>query len=689
MSIAPSNKRDFLPALLVILALAGLALITFGVWAPKLGLYWDDWAKLLVNRLWGPEGYWAYYAEDRPLSAWTHILITPILGENPLTWQIFAVVTRFLSALGFWWMLRGLWPDARRQAAIASMLFLVYPVFNQQAIAVTFHQQWLQYALITFSLALMVQAFRQPRLRIPFTIASLLTSILQLSITEYFVGLELIRLPIFWILTLEQESTWAMRVKKTLLRWLPYLLLLGAFIIWRLFFIQLTGEDPYKANWLYRLTSTPLPALLDLARWIGTDTLYVLLACWGKVIELDLSLSLTKSTLFTWLIALVTGLGVMLVLYRLQKIGKLERKPWIWQALLLGLYAVLVGCLQAWVTERRIIEDFHANRYAMPAMLGAALIWTALVEWISRSKLQKAVLIGTLVGLALIFHWNTAQDFATIWQNQLDFYWQLSWRAPALTPKTAILTEEELFPNQGSFSTAAAINLMYPQEDTRSETLDYWVYTMNPRFKNNYAYEQPFDLPLKTRFRTLAFSGKTPDTILVSYNPQRADCLWILSEDDLNNPLLPELTRQMLPISNLERIHSDSTDDAFPPTDMIGAEPAHGFCYLYQRAALALQEKDTATALALAEETWQTMPPSDESFKTPHEWLTFIRAYAAAERWQDAADLTLEASSIRPGEYYRYLCAVWDQLEETPSTSPDKPPALAAVRDQLTCAAFP
>jgi hypothetical protein len=689
MRNVPSKKHASFPGLLVILTLAGLAIITFGVWAPKLGLYWDDWAKLLVNRLWGPEGYWAYYAEDRPLSAWTHILLTPIFGESPLPWQIFAVLMRFLSALGFWWLLRGLWPAARRQVAMASMLFLVYPVFNQQAIAVTFHQQWLQYALITFSLALMVQAFRQPRHWIVLTIASLLTAILQLSITEYFVGLELIRLPIFWILTLEQESTWVLRIKKTLLRWLPYLLLLGAFIIWRLFFIQLTGDDPYKANWLYRLTTTPLPAILDLAKWIGTDTLYVLLACWGKVIEMDLSLSLTKSTLFTWLIAFVTGLAVMLILCRLQRIGKPDRKTWIWQALLLGLYAVLVGCLQAWVTERRIIEDFHANRYAMPAMLGAALIWTALVEWIGRSKLQKAVMMGAMIGLALIFHWNTARDFATIWQNQVDFYWQLSWRAPALSPKTAILSEEELFPNQGSFSTAAAINLMYPQDDTSSETLDYWVYPMNPRFKNNYAYEQPFNLPLKTRFRTLAFEGQTPDTIIVYYNPQRADCLWLLSEADIKNPLLAELTRQMLPISNLERVQAGPANAAYPPIDMIGAEPEHEFCYLYQKAALTLQEQDTAAALALAENAWQLYPPSDEAFKTPHEWLTFIRAYAAAERWQDAADLTLEVSAIRPGEYYRYLCAVWDQLEETSSTSPDKTSALAAVRDQLTCAAFP
>ena len=111
-----ANKRDTLPAWLVIAALALLALITFGIWLPKLGFYWDDWAKILVNRLWGPQGYWAYYAEDRPLSAWTHILLTPLLGESPLGWQIFALLMRLISAGCVWWLLKSLWPAARAQA---------------------------------------------------------------------------------------------------------------------------------------------------------------------------------------------------------------------------------------------------------------------------------------------------------------------------------------------------------------------------------------------------------------------------------------------------------------------------------------------------------------------------------------------------------------------------------------------
>lgn len=44
-----------------------IAIVTFGLFVSSLGLYWDDWAKLLVGRLYGLDRYTAYYAEDRPL----------------------------------------------------------------------------------------------------------------------------------------------------------------------------------------------------------------------------------------------------------------------------------------------------------------------------------------------------------------------------------------------------------------------------------------------------------------------------------------------------------------------------------------------------------------------------------------------------------------------------------------------
>ena len=174
--IARTIRSLSFPIWSVPIGLIVLGLITYGLYIPRLGLYWDDWAKLLTGRLWGMNSYWAYYAEDRPFSAWTHIVLTPLLGYNPLPWQIFTFVMRLLSVVGIWWTLKNIWPEKPRIAIYTSLLLLVYPVFDQQAIAVTFHQQWMQFALLAFSFGLTVKALQQKKFYWIFTVFSVLLS---------------------------------------------------------------------------------------------------------------------------------------------------------------------------------------------------------------------------------------------------------------------------------------------------------------------------------------------------------------------------------------------------------------------------------------------------------------------------------------------------------------------------------
>ena len=114
--------------------------ITFGLLIPDLGFYWDDWAKTLVDKVFGPSGYWDYYAEDRPLSGWTHILLNAILGDRPLNWHVFTLIMRWLSACGLWVCMIGVWPKHKMQAVLTAILFSVFPIFTLQSIPVTFHQ---------------------------------------------------------------------------------------------------------------------------------------------------------------------------------------------------------------------------------------------------------------------------------------------------------------------------------------------------------------------------------------------------------------------------------------------------------------------------------------------------------------------------------------------------------------------
>ena len=172
-----------------------LLVLTFGIFIPWLGFYWDDWPVLLTGRLQGAPGFWQFYQYDRPVSAWTYVVTHPILGENPVAWHLFTLLLRWLTTFFMWKTTTTLWPCHRPEATWSAFLFAVYPVFTQQAISVAYSQHWLCFLLFFVSLYLMVLAWRTPGRFWLLTIISCAASLLGMFTMEYFVGLELLLQP--------------------------------------------------------------------------------------------------------------------------------------------------------------------------------------------------------------------------------------------------------------------------------------------------------------------------------------------------------------------------------------------------------------------------------------------------------------------------------------------------------------
>ncbi len=657
-----SFDSRFFPAFLLL-----ITLLAFGLLIPWLGFYWDDWAKILVSRLWGLGAYFAYYADDRPASSLTHILFTPLVGESPLGWQALNLILRWLSAWGMFWALNGLWPNARRQNAAAALLFLVYPVFLQQPAAVTFFQQWLQLALFFFSLGAMIVAVRGSGGKArAWTVASLAAMAANFSVTEYFVSLELVRPLILWYLAGDAGAIRRDRLAQTIRAWLPYAVGFAAYAVWRLFvFIPPTGSDPYRAETIYNFVADPPGTLRTLAWTALVDLHHIVIGSWASLLSTDPpALVITQWGFIA--AGLLAALAVTVVLLRLdhsQGDTPGPSRPWLGQALALGLLALLLGPIPAWITGRQVVFDFHSNRHAMGAMFGAGLLFTAGIDWLAHRRLQKALALGVLVGFCVTLHLQIGNDYRWIWTEQQRFFWQIAWRAPGLEPGTALLTEYEPFPNQGLFSTSAALNLLYSQPGVESgETLGYWVYTLHPRYTKP---PDTFDRPLNSTFRTLHFEGSLDDSLLVYRDPRFTNCVWVLSERDRLLPYLPSLVRHFLPASNLSRIRAEGTP-GYPPEDLFGAELEHGWCWYFEKAELAVQQGDWDTAARLGDEAQADgFHPDDSRSNSPREWMPVIEAYARTARGEEALDLAAFALTVDPN-YQAAMCALWDGLEGVP-----------------------
>lgn len=669
------------PFILLLVCLLGFGL---SIW--QTGFFWDDWIQTLSHHYYGIWDYWRYFS-DRPYSAWTHFLFIPLLGDQPRNWQIFTLALRWLTALAVWRTCLCLWQEKRLQALMVGTVFAVYPSFTQQSIALAYHQHWLQYLLVMGSLAFMLQALRQQRHSRLYTALAVALQFLSFTISEFFISLELLRPLLLWCTT-ERKAGIRWRLKETARRWLPFLTPIAAYIVWRLSFRLIYGMDPNPPEFLKNLSLATVATLQKLVSGMTTDTLTILITSWSKVFDLRLSEMRQPLIWLSWLVS--AGLAVFLsafLMLKFRRFAGLENAHsdrFTSQALLIGGVGALLGPAPLWLTGENmlsLVDFYHADRFTLSAMFPASLFFVALLDWLATRPPQKIAAFSLLIGLLVGYHLRIANDYRWLSIQQTRFYWQFSWRVPSLERGTALLVEDILFPFQGHFATSAALNLLYPPPEPR-QPIPYWFYALRPKLES----KAPLGVSLHSRTRTFEFFGKTGESLLLVYGAPSANCLWVLSPQDADNPDLSPLMKKWTVASNLERIHPEPAAPGYPPITIFGEEPSHSWwCYFYQKAELARQQRDWQTVAALGDEAQIVgyNPQSDGSNAT-HEWLPFIEAYAHLNRWEDALRLTLQ-NFERDGKYAPQLCNRWRQLQQDTPESSAKRAALQTVFEQLKC----
>jgi hypothetical protein len=681
----------------VLLALGAVSYLPL---APNLGFYWDDWAQLLVARLYDLRYYWSYFTYDRPLSAWTTILYMPLLGGSPLIWHIFTLLLRCATGLAMGWTFSNLWPAARRQMMVATLLFMVYPAFTEQSIVVAYSQHWTQYALFFVSLGAMIQAVRNPRRFRLFTALALLAQLLQFSITEFFFGAELVRPIMLWFLISGAgEPQKSRKLLATLKAWLPYLFVDGAFLVWRFFVYPKLYGDSHPTRLLQSFFSQPLASLSLLFTKIVQDMLYILVTSWSKVLDLSVAQINQPVILLSWAVALVTIIGLTFYFSRLDETdlagpdaasvaGKVGgSRSWLREALIVGAFVTLLGPAPIWTVGNNIFtpNDVHTDRFALVSMFGVCLLFVAFVEWGMKGRFQKALLVSVVIGLAAGFQIRAASPFRTIWTLEERFYWQLYWRAPYIKPQTMILAQDIFLPQQELFSTTAAINLLYPQP-RYPKTLNYSVYTLMPRYSKGFPGNGVY---FQTQLRILNYHGSSTSSLLVQFNPAISGCLWVLKPTDVDNPDLPPLTVSALKAAHLNRIVEQPPVKGYPPADLFGKEPEHGWCYIYEKADLADQMGEWQQVVELAGQARQQgLQPAVSPANNPYEWLPFIEGYAMSADWADAQNLTITNSKIDK-KYNPMLCDLWNRIETSAPASSDKDLAIKNMSTKLKCTLQP
>ena len=630
-----------------------LLVASFGLLIPKLGFYWDDWPVIFMTETQGSTGFWDFYQYDRPFSAWTYLLSAPILGTSPIGWHIYSLLLRWLTVVFLWLTLQKIWPSKPRQTFWIALLFSVYPIFNQQPVAVAYSQHWTSYLFYFVSIYLMLFSQKGRRFYYPWVLLSAFFSLIHMVTMEYFIGLELFRPIILWTYHYNYEniSNKLVIFKKTLFSSWPYLVLLGIYVIWRLFFLNLADNDPNDPVFLKQITEAPVQALLDLLQIALQDLIYFLSSWFVGINPTIVDLRRPFFIVSTG-ISLITVVLLGLVLSRYKPIFQASiSKRWHLQAVLFGITAALFGTLPVWMIGRQASLGLYGNRFGLAAMFGLSVALVGFLEWLSNRISVKITVICFLIGIAIHSHLYTAKSYVDSWEKQQRVYWQLSWRAPHIQPGTAIISDGEIFRYVGIYSTAMGFALLYPPTEDPQD-MAYWFFSMG-RGLNNMTEEMISGVPLTGSLRNYFFEGESKDALLL-YLPGKNRCVRILRVNDPNTKEIPNLLKQVISISNLDRIKKDAHRDWSPPENIFGKEPEHSWCYYFESAELARQYQDWDEVIQL----YQVAEQQEYSPSEMIEYLPLIDALLHTDRIEEAYQLSSQIKRLSD-KIDDPICRVW------------------------------
>jgi hypothetical protein len=658
--------------------------LAYGPLIPWLGFYWDDWPTLWFLNRFGPGIFKAAYGIDRPALGWLFTATTALVGQSPLAWQIFGIVTHWLACLSLWWMLRAVWPGRTMEVTWAAFLFALYPGFMQHPIAFTYSADWIAISLFFFSFWLMVSAHRQPKWGLLMMVLSLLLAAYVMFADEYYFGLELLRPVFLWLAFSEQIMSARRRLRQVALRWLPYLAMMAIFLYWRLvIFVSPRGQ----LQIFDQLAEQPVGALTSLAGKVLGDLFQSSLGAWAQALDFRLMRTLQWLSLLAYLV--LTILTALLAIYYFKNLrlnqeqavtfDPAARKTWARQASLIGVYALLVGGWPFWVTNLPIELYFPWDRFNLAMMFGASLALAGGVVWIARTALQKALVFGILTGLAVGFHFYNANLYRQDWNLQKSFFWQLAWRAPGLQPGTLVLTSDLPFKYYSDNSLTAPLNLIYARENHTLQ-LPYMFYNIESRlgarladFKNGLPVEQPY--------RIATFSGNTSNTIVLFYDPPR--CVKIIDPaTDLLLPRKPDYIAEAIPLSNLGLIQSDPPPPARPPQAFFGTEPVPDWCYYFQKAELARQLGDWTEVARLGDRALDL--PTEITREKASELIPYLQGYLHLGQWEKSLKLTRRAFEA-DAKMANMLCPIWYDIHQSATASMDSQDAFQQVTEMLSC----
>ncbi len=648
------------------------AAVSYALFIPWLGFYGDDWSYIWL--LFKAKDITPFFENNRVILAFFYKLIAPILGPIPWHWQVSTLLLRWTGVVCLYYLILKLYPQNRSRAMWIALVFLVYPGFYLQFNAVTFIVVFFMLTFFILSLYLTIHAVQDKTNEFLFHTFALIFSLFNLVSMEYFYLLELLRLPFIWI-SLPGTLTKKEKFKKVGRISIPYLIIFISVSFWRVLNqAQITHQ--YRYSLLENLKLNPSNALLTLWNQILHDFLQASFGVWWQSIILPERYILNPLlTVFHWLLVGGSIILLFILLSRLKIVDSNKRfkvSPLLW----FGLVAFLLGGVPIWITGLQPNKDYSTTRLYLPLLLGAVFIFIGFIETLPLKYIYKTMIFSISIGLAVGTQFTFANYFRQDWVLQRNFYWQLAWRIPELSPGTTIIADKLPSRNGEENAQSAAINYMYSQ-NPRPGLVDYYIYFIPERIELlPELFEPGKDLIIPHLIGT--FEG-TSDKIIGLHLDER-NCIRLMNPDldSKKSELSPFFRRLSKSIDNKSIILNPKNPNKILSEDVFGIEPEHNWCYFYQQAEIFGQSGDWESAANIS----LKVLAMDESLPDLGKNMLFIEAFARTGNWTAMNGLISrlmdENRSNQPG-----LCVLLSYLQDQEVIDPGR--NIPSYSQQLKC----
>ena len=642
-----SNKTNWLVLgiFVVIAALIYLPLVN------KMGLYNDDWYLMYDAHTQGAQFFHEIYSIDRPARGYVMQAAYTLFGDHILYYHLSAWLFRVLSAWALFWALGMIWNREERSNFLASLLFLIYPGFLSQINPIDYQSQILSLCLAMLSIAFTLRSILSNGLsrKLSWFGLAVITGIIYPALVEYFIGLEILRLGLIAVLVLQEDhANLKETIRKILYRWVPFLTAPLAFLVWRLFFFTSERGATDVGSQLGQLFSSPLTGL----RWLVNltqDTIRVVFLAWSVPLNiLGFDLRLGDTLIGLALAAVVGSLAAAAYsgkpVFAAQKMETGADNTWGGQFLVTGIVSAIFALLPVILANRH--ADFNDySRYALASSAGAGMVITVLISSLNSPRLR-SLLVAFLVFVACYVHYANAVRAVQVTETIQEFWWQVSWRVPDIKPGTTLVASYPGVGIQEDYFVWGPANLIY--SPTKQNTMPIEIRLPAAVLTGDVVDRILAGNGEETPLRRGNALTRTFGNVLVLTQSDGNSCVRIL---DGNNPDLSalDIERVMLiaPKSKLENVIAQGESPELP-VSFFGKEPAHEWCYYYEKADLARQQGNWQLVAQLGDEVQKLgLHPNDQI-----EWMPFLQAYAILGNQKEVKGIS---TRINTEPFYQHL----------------------------------